>query len=436
MGRRHVLTGAVLAGLIGISVLWLRRESVSSVIFTIPMGSVSMVYNNPAYQGALAVDARTGVAAVAVAGVTLINTRTGTVLGTVSIGQGYTTALAIDERVAHVLAASGNVTALDAQRGIPLYAVPAALFPLDQIVDEHTGHAFILNGRRYSGQVTMIDTHTGRLLYTATISTQESLFAGAVDARTGRAFITSSLDDSVSVLDTQTGRLVATSLVARSPQAVGVDEVRGHVFIASSGMAAGGSGLSTLDARRGIVLRIQHLPLLPVALAVDARVAHVFLVNSTVDIFGYAAGISSISMLDTRSGAIVRTVPIPATDPPATIATIAVDAPRDRVFVLSQGPQASAQPGQPAVFAGDGHLYVFDARSDALLRTLPTGVGPVALGVDEGTGHVVVLDAGGTVAVPDPWSWVPSWMRHATPFLTVARKRNVPSSVQVLDPSR
>jgi len=437
MRRRHVLTGAVLAGiLLGMSVLWLRRVSASSVIFTIPVGSVSMVYNNPAYRGALAVDARTGVAAVASAGVTLLDTRTGTVLSTVSIRQGYTTVLAVDERAAHVLVASGNVTVLDAQRGIPLHAVPAALFPLDEIVDGRTGHAFILNGRGYRGQVTMIDTRTGRLLHTTTISTQDSLFTGAVDARTGRAFVTSSVDDSVSVLDTRTGQLVATDVVARSPQAVAVDEARGHVFIASSGVASGGAGLSVLDARRGTVLRIQRLTMLPLALAVDARVAHVFLVNATVDSYGDAAGISSISLLDARSGALIRTVPIPATDTPATMVTMAVDDRRDRVFVLSPGPQDSASPGQPTVFAGDGHLYVFDAHSGALLRTLPTGVGPVAMGIDDGTGHVVVLDAGGTVAVPDPWGWMPGWVRHAVPFLTVPRMHNVPSSVHVLDPAR
>jgi len=436
-GRGWLLVGGIVAGLIGwAGVVWLHAPATEPVVFNIPVPPVSAVYSNSGYQGALVVDTRTGYAAVATtAGVALLDTRIGTVVRTVPLSHEDAMALAVDEQRGHVIAAGTGVAVLDARRAIIVRAAPARLFPLGMVVDDRAGHAFILNGRAVGGHVVMLDTGTGRVRHTAVVGSADSALAGAVDTRTARAFVTSLVDDSVSVLDTRTGAVVATDLVARSPRAVTVDERRGRVFVASSGVASGGaegSGLSVLDARTGAVLRIQPLKASPLALAVDALAGRVFLVNGARDANGDAAGISSISTLDAQSGAILRTVPIPKN---LNLASIAVDARRGRVFVISQGAQDPARPG---ALMGAGSVYVLDARSGLLLRTLPAGVGPVAMAVDDAMGHVVVLDAGGTVDVGDGWTWAPGWLRHALPFLPVGQvsTRPIPSSVRVLDPSQ
>lgn len=414
-GRGWLLVGGIVAGIVGgAGVVWLHAPATEPVVFNIPVPPVNAVYSNPTYQGALAIDARTGYAAVATtAGVTLLDTHTGTVVRTVPLSQGYAMSLAVDEQRGHVIAIGAGVAVLDARRAAIVRTALASLFPLGIVVDDRSGHAFILDGRAFGGHVVMLDTGTGRVQHTAVVSSEDSAQAGAVDTRTARAFVTSLVDDSVSVLDTQTGAVVATALVARSPCAVAVDERRGRVFVASSGVASGGSGLSVLDARTGTVLRIQPLTTSPLALAVDALTGRVFLVNGP-------------------SGAILRTVPIPEN---LNLASIAVDVRRGRVFVSSQGAQDPARPG---ALMGAGSVYVLDARSGALLRTLPAGVGPVAMVVDDATGHVVVLDAGGTVDVRDGWTWAPGWLRRVVPFLPSGQvsTRPIPSSVRVLDPSQ
>jgi hypothetical protein len=52
-------------------------------------------------------------------------------------------------------------------------------------------------------------------------------------------------------------------------------------------------------------------------------------------------------------------------------------------------------------------VTVLDARTGAILSTIPVGVDPVAVAVDERTGHVLGLSSGGSLAVPDPWGLAP-----------------------------
>jgi len=431
-GRGWLLVGGIVAGLVGgAGVVWLQTLATEPVVFSIPVPPVGAVYSNFGYQGPLVVDTRTGYAAVATTvGVALLDTRTGAVVRTIPLSHEDAMALAVDEQSGHVIVAGTGVAVLDARRATIVRAAPASLFPLGMVVDDRAGHAFILDGRALGGHVVMLDTGTGRVRHIAVLSSAGGALSGAVDTRTARAFVTSLVDDSVSVLDTQTGAVVATALVARSPRAVAVDERRGRVFVASSGVASGGSGLSVLDARTGTVLRIQPLKTPPLALAVDASTGRVFLVNGPRGAYGAALGISGVSTLDAQSGAILRTVPLPEN---LNLASIAVDARRGRVFVSSQGAQDPARPG---VLMGGGSVYVLDARSGLLLRTLPAGVGPVAMAVDDATGHVVVLDMGGTVDVGDGWTWAPGWLRRVLPLLPSGQvsRRPIPSSVRVLDP--
>jgi hypothetical protein len=88
---------------------------------------------------------------------------------------------------------------------------------------------------------------------------------------------------------------------------------------------------------------------------------------------------------------------------------------------------------------GMGSVTELDGRSGAILRTIPVGVDPVALALDERTPRVFVITGGGTIAAhgPDAWSWVPAWLRHWLPFLPPGSgTRTMPGTVTVLDATR
>jgi YVTN family beta-propeller protein len=99
----------------------------------------------------------------------------------------------------------------------------------------------------------------------------------------------------------------------------------------------------------------------PAAIAVDAQTHHAFVANS-------ASG--SVSVLDTRNGAVLRTVRVGRS--PLAIAVAAAQA-----FVLSRD-----------------HVSVLDARSGRLRRSLPVGGELAALSVDATHGRLFVIDQG------------------------------------------
>jgi YVTN family beta-propeller protein len=90
---------------------------------------------------------------------------------------------------------------------------------------------------------------------------------------------------------------------------------------------------------------------------------------------------------------------------------------------------------------GSGSVSVLDARSGRLLRTIPVGVAPSAIAVDERAGRAFILNSGGTwedKGGPDTWRWVPAWIRHHLPFLQQQKTRlhPAPTSVSVIDNTR
>jgi len=84
-------------------------------------------------------------------------------------------------------------------------------------------------------------------------------------------------------------------------------------------------------------------------------------------------------------------------------------------------------------------VSVLDARSGAILHTIHVGPEPVAALVDERAGHALVISlGGGTEQAPDPWAWVPSWLRRRLPVLPqrAPGPRTVPASVTMIDVTR
>lgn len=337
-----------------------------------------------------------------------------------------------DEKAGHIIVASNTGTSiLDAHTGAILRTVPKGMNPFAIIVTEPGRRAIVINDYGGNREVSAVDVASGAILHTVTVGQDPS--AVAVDEATDRVFIANTADDSVSVLDAHTGSVLATNLVARSPVAVAADTQSGRVFVASSGiefctgLMPCSSGLSVLDARTGAVIGIQSLKTSPVAMAIDERTGRIILANGTSDDYGHPIGISSISVLNARTGKLMHTVHV---DPnPRTIA-IAVDDRCRRAFVSTQGPVNST-----GIFTGYGKVYELDTRTGIVLRTISVGVAPIEIAVDQQTQHLVILDGGGAVRATNHWNWAPQWLQHGLPFLASAssQTRTAPASVDIFD---
>ncbi len=164
-------------------------------------------------------------------------------------------------------------------------------------------------------------------------------------------------------------------------------------------------GVTQLVARPGPTAIVQPFPSDPSALAVDPRTGHTF-----VALLSPGPGPGAVAMLDTRSGTLLRTVPVGYNPSALAVATRA-----GRVFVLNSDPTVSvldAVSGAPVrtlalralpyalavderaaqVFldTADGGLEVLSARTGVLLHSLPLGGHPGAIVVDPPRWRVVV----------------------------------------------
>jgi YVTN family beta-propeller protein len=118
----------------------------------------------------------------------------------------------------------------------------------------------------------------------------------AVAAHEGRIFIVNGAGNTVSVLDAHTGTLLRTVSVGKAgwdrPQSFGgenpvdvvVDQRRGRVYVIDGTPVAGKGtdvrgSVSMLDARSGQVLRTITVGRAPVGLAMDESTAELFVVN-------------------------------------------------------------------------------------------------------------------------------------------------------------
>ncbi len=418
----------------------------------------------------------------------VFDARTGTLLRTVAVLD-HGTAFGIAPRSGHIFIAGTATTGattvrmLDARSGSVLRTIPIDTNPSMVVVRERTGRVYVVSGGIGScdqrntcsvldSSVSVLDAATGRLLRTLRVAGGAT--AIGVDDRAGRAVVTSDTQfgrgsGTISVLDARTGRLVRTISIPMGPGQVVVDEVTGRAFVLASSynpfLPHSNTGrVYVLDTRTGAVVRTLTLPAPPVDVAVDEAAGHVFvavqgpsrLVSFTFPpVGGGSGGVTSsgggaermslgpgeVRMLDARSGAVLRTVPVGVVP-----TALAVDARHGLILVAAWGSRDSyatsgaARVTIKAPLVAPGSVSVLDATSDAVRRTITLDTSPRAIAVDERTGHVFVVNDGSFVPlpIPDPWAWIPGWVRRWAPFVPPppSGTRTVPASLSVLDVAR
>jgi DNA-binding beta-propeller fold protein YncE len=176
---------------------------------------------------------------------------------------------------------------------------------------------------------------------------------------------------------------------------VAVDATAGHAFVLSastdnmdiSGSPAGQGYLSMLDARTGRLLRTVQVGMGSYALGMDERTAHLFVANQGSS----STGQGRISMIDTRTGNVLRAIPLgqPRFMSAASALDLAVASRVGRLFVAT-----ARTPDQ-------GILQVLDTRTGTLLRTVPRRTMP-SFGVVPGAQMAVDQAAARDFLAPFP----------------------------------
>lgn len=133
-----------------------------------------------------------------------------------------------------------------------------------------------------------------------------------------------------------------------------------------------------------------------------------------------------VRILDGASGRLLGTVSVGGTP-----ANMVIDQLSGQAFLACVGPLNQAR--QPM---GNGTVSMLDGRSGAVIRTVAVGRSPFGVAIDPREQRVLVFNNGGqTAPVPDPWSWIPGRLRQVLPFIPRrgATTRTLPGSVTVLD---
>src|SRR5205085_1570678 len=183
-------------------------------------------------------------------------------------------------------------------------------------------------------------------------------------------------------------RLSRLRVLAAGPTAYGlaVDERTHHVFVLDLGTASPrgyvGGGITVLAGATGRVLRQVRLAGAPLAIVVDGRRGHAFVLVRT-------GTMNMLDVLTTRGGRVVRTIPLGAADGPLVLAervghlfvadgarVLMLDARTGRVRRVTRVPHAvtalavSERAGRVYLVHGqDASVSVLDARCGALART-------------------------------------------------------------------
>jgi len=342
----------------------------------------------------------------------------------------------------------GRVTIIDTRTGAVLRTISTAAPPVLLALNPGDGRIVVVaRAGAAMSQVYLLDPTSGLASRGVLIGTPPG--AMAIDGRADRAFIAGgggsgangvypyTVPSRVVTLDLRTMRIRRTVTVGPSPTGVAVDDGSGRVVVATA------SGLQVLDAAGGALLRT--FPRLTQLLAVDHRTHRVVVADDA----------GRVLLLDARTGRLSAAVPMVGAPP--VPGGVAIDERDGRVVLVTRGAingsgivmtmglvrvldgttgrvlQSTPVDGQSAALAlwGDravitaynsgASVTLFDPRHGQTPRAINVGLMPSFVAVDGRAGRIVV--GGNGSASPDmrprdhdPWGWMPAWLRQTIPF--------------------
>jgi YVTN family beta-propeller protein len=160
----------------------------------------------------------------------------------------------------------------------------------------------------------LLDARSGQVLHSVAVG--HGAAALALDSRTGRVFVTNQDDNTVSVLDAASGAVRGVIDVGIAPGEVAVDTRHGLVLVAN----LGDNTVSVLDENSRIVVHSIATGWRPETIAVDEQNGHALVADHS----------GNLSVLDLRHGSIAR---LPGMNP--AVVAVAVDWRRGHAYVVS-----------------------------------------------------------------------------------------------------
>lgn len=413
---RGAVIGVVLVAAVGGGVMWTQGQE------TYAPGTIAVGVQP---QG-VAVDVRVGRAFVATAGVngdshtiSVLDTLRGTLLRTVNVGSGPWS-VAVDQQTGRLFVANGGyydrhglhgagIAVLDTRSLAVLRRIPVNGSTGTVMIDPLRGVAVVPVYSAASGATTIyeLDARSGRVARTTT--RYSALLA--VDRVTRHIFVAKGA--SILVIDARDNRVVRVIPTGmKAPLysgAVVTDERTGRLFVVdySSGL------VSIFNTRTGSLMRSVAVGINPLRLAADPRTARVFVVNQGhISAADHPDGAGSVSVLDARTGAVLRTVTLDL-----NAVAVAVDERRGLVLVTTAGPTGLPDNGP----VRKGKLYILDARTGAIRHVLAVGTGPYNIAEDAATGRAIVANSyGNGGSFNGPQQWYLEWVPHHPPMGTVS----------------
>ncbi len=261
-----------------------------------------------------------------------------------------------------------GIARLDQGTGVPAHwTVPVGRQPVAIAVVGRNGNLLIAD--RAEGTVRLLDVRSRTIL--ATTALGHSPVALSVDRTTGRVFTLNvclaaprlpqhacaEATRSLSILDPESGTLVGTIPLDDAAALVTTDAGSGQVVVATDGTDT----LSMVDPNTGTVRAMVDLGGEPQAMALAVPLPRLL-----VNVLNPVNERSSVCLVDARTGALLRRVPVGR-----YAGTLLADGRAGRALVSS-----------------NGDLYLLDARTGRLVHRIVGGGVPV--GIDERAGRALI----------------------------------------------
>ncbi len=187
----------------------------------------------------------------------------------------------------------------------------------------------------------------------------------AYDADNGHVYVANSTDGTVTVVDGATDTVIKTLAIGPNPFGVQCNNTLNTVYVASGNAATGGGLVTVINGFTDTATKSIPLPSTGLGLDVNYLTGVVYVVNGV-----------TVSVIDGNTNAMTAAVTITAGSQPKFVAC---SSPLGQVFVSD--------------YTGN-RVYVMNTNTNALVKTLPTGIHPSGLGLFPTTNIVYVPNAG------------------------------------------
>lgn len=324
--------------------------------------------------------------------VSVVNTATGAVTGSISVG-GTPSAVAVDPRPgssrAYVaLKSSGRLSVVDTSNNTVTTTVPVGLSPTAVAVSMSGSRVYVAN--TVGGTVSVIDPTVNKRV--ATVSVGLSPVALAVSSDGSRVYAALRGSDQIAVMDAARNTVITRVRVGDAPQDIAITPDGTRLYAVNG---AGSVSMIETSSNRVVAQAITVGPS-PTAAAVSRDGSRVYVVN----------GNDTVSVIDTSSATVVQTFSIDTT-PEVGGHDIAVSADGSRLYVTDQRdamlrvvtvvpgnnlPALTAGPsvGEPDLGTGavSGSFTVRDPDGDPLTYSLTTPPGRGGIELTAVTGNL------------------------------------------------